>query len=70
MEIKFKNGSYIKTLTTQNTEETVRGLRSNFISCMCYDLETEEMVFVESLDMRKPIERYVPAWYWKLGDIE
>ena len=68
MEIKFVSGSYVKQLTPQNTCEAVRGLRSNFISCMCYDLETEQMVFVEDLDMRNPIERYIPEWYLKAGD--
>lgn len=53
MEIKFVNNNIIKQLTPQNTCEVTRGLRSNFISCMCYDLETEQMVFVEDLDMRK-----------------
>jgi hypothetical protein len=68
MLFEFKNGSYIKQLTPQNTEENVRGLRSDFISCMCYDLETEQMVFLEDLDMRKPIDRYIPEWYLKVGD--
>ena len=42
--------------------ENIRGVRSNFISCVCYDTEDEIWVFVEDLDMRKPLDRYVPKW--------
>ena len=40
----------------------VRGVRGNFISCVCYDTEDEVWCFVEDLDMRKPLDRYIPEW--------
>jgi hypothetical protein len=45
-----------------NKNKTIRGVRSNFISCECYDTQDEVWVFVEDLDMRKPLDRYIPVW--------
>lgn len=40
----------------------IRSERSNFICCVCLDLETGDWVIVENLDMRKPLDRYIPEW--------
>jgi len=55
--IEFKNGSKISSIPAKN----VRGVRSNFISMPCLDIETGEMVF-KTLDMREPIDRYIPEY--------
>ncbi len=41
-------------------DDTIRGIRNNFISCMCYDIKNNEFVFVYDLDMRKPLIRFIP----------
>lgn len=61
MKIKFTNGSTIEAIKNNNTN--IRGNRSNYISCNCYDLDNNEIVFVEDLDLRKPFTRFVPEWY-------
>ena len=64
MTYKFSNGSEIKTVVSAGN---VRGKRSNFIGCMCYDTKTDVFVFVD-LDLRKPFTRYIPEWLLKVGD--
>jgi len=59
MKINFKNGSTIETLPET---ENRRGTRSHLISCMCYDIENDKLVFVEDLDMRKRPRRFIPEW--------
>lgn len=44
----------------------VRGIRSNFISCMCYDIKNDEFVFIHNLDMREPFIRFIPEMYLNL----
>lgn len=57
MNIKFTNGSIIHTLPSNNNS---RSIRSNFISCMCYDLKNNEFIFVEDFDIRKSLTRFIP----------
>ena len=63
MKIEFKNGSTIETIKsktdTKNTNR--RSIRSNFITCMCYDTIDDEYT-MKTIDMREPIERYIPEW--------
>lgn len=60
MKYQCKNGNIIETLPSNNN---VRSFRSNFISCVCYDIKAEEFVFVHDLDIRKPFDRFIPEWY-------
>lgn len=39
----------------------VRGIRSNFYTCICLDSETDNWILKE-IDMREPIIRYIPEW--------
>lgn len=41
--------------------QNVRGVRSNFITMSCYDLQNDEWEVIE-LDIRKPITRFVPEF--------
>ncbi len=65
MEIKFKNGSTIKTIDTDSGSIT-RGVRSNYITCPCYDLDNpdSEPIMV-CIDIREPMNRFVPVEYFK-----
>ena len=58
MNIKFSNNSTLKSIETENNR---RGIRSNFITCMCYDTSDDEFI-MKTLDLREPIDRYVPEW--------
>ena len=58
MNIKFSNNSALKSIETENNR---RGIRSNFITCMCYDIIDDEYT-MRTLDVREPIDRYVPEW--------
>ena len=58
MNIKFSNNSALKSIETENNR---RGIRSNFITCMCYDTIDDEYT-MRTLDMREPIDRYIPEW--------
>lgn len=66
MNIKFKNESTIESYPSNDNH---RGIRSNFISCMCYDTETDDFVFVEDLDMRKRPIRFIPEWLLRLEGV-
>lgn len=59
MKIKFDNESSISTIPLTNN---VRGNRSKLISCICYDIQNNEFVFVEDLDCTKPFDRFVSEW--------
>jgi hypothetical protein len=59
INIKFKNKS---TTKTSSSNDTCRGVRSNFISCVCYDSENDDFVFVEDLDLRKRPIRFIPEF--------
>lgn len=58
MNIKFSNNSALKSIETENNR---RGIRSNFITCMCYDI-IDDKYTMRTLDVREPIDRYVPEW--------
>ena len=61
MKIEFKNGSTIETIKSQtNINENRRGILSNFITTLCFDTVENEYV-VKTLDLREPVDRYVPA---------
>jgi hypothetical protein len=60
MKITFKNNSSFETIKNKN--DVVRGVRSNFITTLCYNTETDEILWV-CLDMREPCGRYIPL-YW------
>ena len=66
MKIKFANRNTIETIKNDNTNS--KGNRSNYISCNCYDLDNNEIVFLENLDLRKPFTRFVPEWYLIKGN--
>lgn len=59
MKIKFNNGSSINAI---KSTDNVRGKRSKLISCICYDNQNNEFVFVEDLDYTKPFDRFIPEW--------
>lgn len=46
MNIKFSNNSTLKSIETENNR---RGIRSNFITCMCYDTIDDEFI-MKTLD--------------------
>ena len=61
MKIKFKNGSTIETIKSQtDTNTNIKGIMSNFITTICFDTVENEYV-VKTLDLREPVDRYVPA---------
>ena len=62
--MRFNNGSNIKTIKT--SINNIRGERSNFITCICYDVQDNEWI-LKTLDIRKSIDRYIPEWmfYYK-----
>ena len=62
INIKFNNGSEITSIHTDNN---VRGIRNNFITCNCYDVETDDWI-IKIIDMREPINRFVPEWCFDL----
>jgi len=64
MNIKFDNGSEIKSIHTNNN---IRGERSHFYTCNCYDIETDTWI-IKTIDMREPIERFIPEWCFMQGD--
>ena len=62
MKIEFKNGSTIETIKSKTyTNTNMRGIMSNFITTLCFDTVENEYV-VKTLDLREPIDRYVPAF--------
>ncbi len=60
MDIKFNNNSRINTLDYTGN---MRGERSNFVEGNCYDLETGNWVFM-TIDLRKPIDRFIPEYLY------
>ena len=61
MKIKFKNGSTIETIKSETeTNTNRRGIMSNFITTVCFDTVENEYV-IKTLDLREPIDRYIPA---------
>ena len=61
MKIKFTNGSTIETIKSEtDTNTNMRGIMSNFITTVCFDTVENEYVW-KTLDLREPVERYVPA---------
>ena len=67
MKIKFKNGSTVETIDTDSNSVT-RGIRSNFITAPCYDTLQNEWVMM-TLDMREPMDRYIPEWFLKINEL-
>ena len=62
MKIEFKNGSTIETIKSEtDTNTNMRGIMSNFITTVCFDTVQNEYV-VKTLDLREPIDRYVPVY--------
>jgi hypothetical protein len=59
MKVLFKNKSKIETI---DAPKSIRGVRSNFINCVCYDIQDDCWVFVIDLDLRKPFDRFIPEW--------
>ncbi len=63
MKIEFTNGSTIETIKSKtDTNTNKRGIRSNFITTVCFDTVENEYV-IKTLDLREPIDRYVPAYF-------
>lgn len=62
MKIEFKNGSTIETIKSQTDTKNTnrRGIMSNFITTICFDTVENEYV-IKTLDLREPINRYVPS---------
>ena len=58
MNIKFSNNSTLKSIETENNR---RGIRSNFITTICYDAIENKYVWV-TLDMREPLGRFIPEY--------
>lgn len=65
MKINLSNGS---TLQSIETETNTRGIRSNFITTICYDTVKDEWVMM-TLDMREPMDRYIPEWFLKINEL-
>ena len=62
MKIEFTNGSTIETIKSEtDTNTNMRGIMSNFITTLCFDIVENEYI-VKTLDLREPIDRYVPAY--------
>lgn len=62
MKIKFTNGSTIETIKSKtDTNENRRCIMSNFITTVCFDTVENEYV-IKTLDLREPIDRYIPAY--------
>ena len=62
MKIEFKNGSTIETIKSEtDTNTNMRGIMSNFITTLCFDIVENEYV-IKTLDLREPIDRYIPAY--------
>jgi hypothetical protein len=55
MKTEFKNGSSIRA---KKSEDVVRGERSHYYECVCYDIENDIFVW-KQLDWRKPINRFI-----------
>lgn len=58
MKIEFENGSEINTIRTNSN---IRGVRSNFITLPCLDIETLDVV-VTTIDLRDENQRYLPYY--------
>lgn len=54
----FRNGSQIKGV---QSNKSVRGIRSNFITTLCLDLDTGDWI-IKTIDMREPLDRFIPIW--------
>ena len=62
MKIEFKNGSTIETIKSEtDTNTNMRGTMSNFITTLCFDTIENEYI-IKTLDLREPIDRYIPAY--------
>ncbi len=61
MNIKFKNGSLIKTIKSK--KQPKRSNCSCYITCPCYDLDNpDNEPIMACIDIREPITRFVPVW--------
>lgn len=55
MEIKFKNGSKIETISQIGV---TRGQRWNYLQCVCYDIDNDDFIIGTPLINKN----HIPKW--------
>lgn len=59
-EIKFSNGSVLKTIQN-NSPSIKRSIKSNLITTLCLDI-VENQLIIKTLNLTEPIKRYIPEY--------